>query len=140
MAELKTQVNDASVIDFINSVEIEQRRTDSLELLRIFAEATGEQPKMWGDSIVGYGKYHYESQRSAQKGDWMMTGFSPRKQSLTIYIMPGFTQYDDIMSDLGKFKTSVSCLYVKKLSDVDETKLKKLIKEAFEYMKSKYPD
>jgi hypothetical protein len=139
MAELKTQVNDASVIDFINSVEIEQRRMDSLELLRIFAEETGEQPKMWGDSIVGYGKYHYESQRSAQKGDWMMTGFSPRKQYISIYIIPGFTQYDDIMSDLGKFKTSVSCLYVKKLSDIDETKLRKLIKAAFDHMKSKYP-
>jgi hypothetical protein len=139
MAELKTQVNDASVIDFINSVEIEQRRMDSLELLRIFAEETGEQPKMWGDSIVGYGKYHYESQRSAQKGDWMMTGFSPRKQNISIYIIPGFTQYDDIMSDLGKFKTSVSCLYVKKLSDIDETKLRKLIKAAFDHMKSKYP-
>ena len=139
MAELKTQVNDASVIDFINSVEIEQRRMDSLELLRIFAEETGEQPKMWGDSIVGYGKYHYESQRSAQKGDWMITGFSPRKQNISIYIIPGFTQYDDIMSDLGKFKTSVSCLYVKKLSDIDETKLRKLIKAAFDHMKSKYP-
>lgn len=139
MAELKTQVIDASVIDFINSVEIEQRRMDSLELLRIFAEETGEQPKMWGDSIVGYGKYHYESQRSAQKGDWMMTGFSPRKQYISIYIIPGFTQYDDIMSDLGKFKTSVSCLYVKKLSDIDETKLRKLIKAAFDHMKSKYP-
>ncbi len=139
MAELKTQVNDASVIDFINSVEFEQRRMDSLELLRIFAEETGEQPKMWGDSIVGYGKYHYESQRSAQKGDWMMTGFSPRKQYISIYIIPGFTQYDDIMSDLGKFKTSVSCLYVKKLSDIDETKLRKLIKAAFDHMKSKYP-
>ena len=138
MAELKTQVNDSSVVDFINSVEIDQRRTDSLELLKIFAEVTGEQPKMWGNSIVGYGSYHYESERSGQKGDWMMTGFSPRKQSLTIYIMPGFDKYGDIMSDLGKFKTSVSCLYVKKLSDIDETKLRKLIKDAFEYMKSKY--
>ncbi|HAC14336.1 MAG TPA: DUF1801 domain-containing protein [Bacteroidetes bacterium] len=138
MAELKTQVNDASVIDFINSVEIEQRKKDCLELLKIFAEVTGEQPKMWGNSIVGYGSYHYESERSAQKGDWMMTGFSPRKQSLTIYIMPGFDKYGDIMNDLGKYKTSVSCLYVKKLSDIDETKLRELIKASFDHMKSKY--
>ena len=140
MTELKTRENDADVVEFINKVEIDQRRTDSLKLLKIFTEITGEKPRMWGNSIIGFGKYHYESDRSSQKGDWMMTGFSPRKQSLSIYIMPGFAKYDDILTDLGKFKTSVSCLYVKKLSDIDETKLKVLIKASFEYMKSKYPD
>jgi len=138
MAELKTRENDADVVEFINKVEIDQRRTDSLRLLEIFTEITGEKPRMWGDSIVGFGKYHYESDRSSQKGEWMMTGFSPRKQSLSIYIMPGFTKYDDILSDLGKFKTSVSCLYVKRLSDINENKLKELIKASFEYMKAKY--
>ena len=114
MAKLKTQKNNSSVIDFIKSVEDQTKRQDSLELLKIFEECTNEKPAMWGNSIVGFGSYHYKSERSTQEGDWPLTGFSPRKQNLTIYIMPGFDIYQKELENLGKFKTSVSCLYVKR--------------------------
>lgn len=100
MSELKTQVNDASVVDFIEAVESDQKRQDSLALLEIFKRVTGETPKMWGTSMIGFGSYHYKSERSAQEGDWPLTGFSPRKQGLTVYIMPGFKAYADLMKDL----------------------------------------
>jgi hypothetical protein len=135
MAELKTKVNDASVNDFINSVNDEQKKQDSLELLKIFTKQTGQPAKMWGNSIVGFGQYHYKSERSSQEGDWMLTGFSPRKQNLTIYIMPGFDKYKDLLQKLGKHKTSVSCLYINRLADVDMGVLQKLIKLAYLDMK-----
>ncbi len=138
MAELKTKVTNNSVTAFIKAVEPEDKRKDSLALLKIFKEATGEKPKLWGTSIVGYGKYHYESERSKQKGDWPLTGFSPRKQNLTIYIMPGFKTYGDLMEKLGKYKTSVGCLYIKKLEDVDTKILTKLIKRSVADMNKKY--
>lgn len=139
MAEIKTKVSTASVPAFIKSVEPEEKRTDALLLLKIFVEATGEKPKLWGSSMVGFGSYHYESTRSAQKGDWMLTGFSPRKQNLTIYIMPGFSEYGELMEKLGKYKTSVSCLYIKRLSDIDTKVLTKLIKRSVTDMKKTYP-
>lgn len=135
MAEPKTKKNDASVLDFINSVEDQVKRDDSLKLLEIFKECTGEAPVMWGTSIVGFGEYHYKSDRSSQEGDWMMTGFSPRKQNLTLYIMPGFERYKNELAKLGKHKTSISCLYIKRLADVDENILKNIIIDAFESMK-----
>ena len=135
MAELKTQKNSASVLDFINSVEDQVKRNDSLKLLEVFKECTGEAPVMWGTSIVGFGEYHYKSDRSSQEGDWMMTGFSPRKQNLTLYIMPGFERYKNELAKLGKHKTSISCLYIKRLADVDENILKNIIIDAFESMK-----
>ena len=138
MAEPKTQKNDANVRDFINAVENETKRQDSLELLKIFEECTGEQPAMWGTSIVGYGSYHYKSERSSQEGDWPLTGFSPRKQNLTIYIMSGFDKYKDKLAKLGKHKTTVSCLYINKLSEVDMNILKAIISDSFEVMKKKY--
>jgi hypothetical protein len=138
MAELKTKVSKASVLTFIKSVEPEEKRKDSLALLKIFKEATGEKPKLWGTSIVGFGSYHYESERSAQKGDWMLTGFSPRKQNLTLYIMPGFNAYGDLMEKLGTYKTSVSCLYIKRLSDIDTSVLSKIIKRSVADMKKIY--
>ncbi len=138
MAELKTQKNSASVLDFINSVEDVVKRQDSLNLLEIFKQCTGDEPAMWGTSIVGYGSYHYKSERSSQEGDWPMIGFSPRKQNLTIYIMPGFDRFKDELAKLGKHKTSVSCLYIKKLADVDEKTLKKIITDAYQSMKKQY--
>jgi len=135
MAELKTKANNASVEDFINNVPDETKRTDSLTLLKLFREATGEKPKMWGTSIVGFGQYHYKSERSRQEGDWPLVGFSPRKTSLTLYIMPGFANYKDLLKRLGKHKTSVGCLYINKLADVDINILEKIIKRAFLDMK-----
>lgn len=94
---------------------------------------------MWGDSIVGYGEYHYRSARSRQRGDWPLTGFSPRKRAMTIYVMPGFGQYGDLMSRLGKYETSVSCLYVNRLDDIDLKVLKKLIRQSVADMRKRYP-
>ena len=127
--ELKTKLNDAKVEDFIKSVENDQRREDAFQLLDIFAEVTGEQPKMWGTSIVGYGSYHYKY-ASGQEGDWMETGFSPRKASLSLYIMNYLENYPDELAKLGKHKTGKGFLYVNKLSDIDIEVLKNLIKQS----------
>ena len=109
MAELKTKVNDASVDEFLQSVKDEQVREDCYQILDIMQKATKAEPKMWGKSIVGFGSYHYKY-ASGREGDWMLTGFSPRKQNLTLYIMPGFQEYDELMKNLGKHTTGVSCL------------------------------
>jgi len=138
MGNIKTVVNDASVEDFINQVPDEAKRADSFELLKLFKKITGEDPKMWGTSIIGFGSYHYKSERSKQEGDWPLTGFSPRKQNLTLYIMPGFDNYQDLLKDLGKHKTSVACLYIKKLADIDTAVLKQIITKSFKEMKLKH--
>lgn len=138
MADIKTKLNDGNVISFINSIENTKRRDDAHILLELFKEVTGLEPKMWGDSIVGFGSYHYKSERSKQEGDWPLTAFSPRKQSLSIYIMPGFDQYKGILDKIGKCKTSVSCLYVNKLSDIDLGQLKELIRSSVAEMKKRY--
>ncbi len=138
MAAPKTTVNDANVEDFINKVEDEVKRQDSLALLKLFSKVTGEKPKMWGSSIIGFGSYHYKSEKSKQEGDWMLTGFSPRKQNLTLYVMPGFADYQDLLKDHGKHKTSVGCLYINKLADVDLAVLEKLIKKSFAAMKAEH--
>jgi len=137
MAELKTQKNDASVADFIANVEPASRRADCERLIEIMSEITGDKPAMWGTSIVGFGSYRYVY-ASGRSGDWMITGFSPRKTALTCYIMAGFGRYNELMSKLGKYKTGSSCLYVKQLSDVDENVLKDLIRSSFIYMTKKY--
>jgi hypothetical protein len=138
MSTIKTQKNDASVTDFLDAVSDETKRKDSYVLLDMFSKITGEEPKMWGASIIGFGQYHYKSERSSQEGDWPLTGFSPRKQNLTLYIMPGFANYSDLLTNLGKHKTSVGCLYINKLSDVDQNVLEKIIKLSFEDMKKKH--
>jgi len=137
MGNIKTIVNDADVEDFINKVPDEVKKKDGFTLLKLFSKITGEKPKMWGSSIIGFGQYHYKSERSSQEGDWMLTGFSPRKQNLTLYIMPGFDNYSDLLADLGKHKTSVGCLYINKLADVDLVVLEKIIKKSFADMKKK---
>jgi len=133
-AELKTKLNDASVEGFLNSVKDEQTRADCFEILKIMKQVTKEEPKMWGSSIIGFGSYHYKG-ASGREGDWMLTGFSPRKQNLTLYLMGGFDTHVDLLKKLGKHKTSVGCLYVKKLEDVDVKVLKELIKKSFNTMK-----
>lgn len=138
MTELKTKQNNTSVNIFISKVENEQQRKDCKKLLNIFKEVTNEKPRMWGNSIVGFGKYHYKSERSSQEGDWMLTGFSPRKNNISIYIMPGFEKYKELLAKIGKHKHSVSCLYIKKLEDIDVTILKKLIKMSVAEMKERY--
>ena len=135
MSELKTKASQASVNDFIKAVPDETRRADAQALLRLFRKVTGLPPKMWGTSIVGYGSYHYKSERSRQEGDWMLTGFSPRKDSLSIYVIPGFDDYGPLLKKLGRFKTSVGCLNVKKLADIDLAVLEQLIARSLSDMK-----
>lgn len=135
MATLKTTVNNASVTDFINAVPEETKRKDSFTLLEIFKRVTGEPPKMWGTSIIGFGMYHYKSERSSQEGDWPLTGFSPRKQSLTLYVMPSYGDFSELLNKLGKHKTSKGCLYINKLADVDMAVLEKLVETTFSAMK-----
>lgn len=133
MAELKTKVTDASVVDFINSVQNERRRQDGLQLLELYKRVTGLEPKMWGPSIIGFGVYHYKSERSTQEGDWPLAGFSPRKQSLTLYVYPN--NFPELLAKLGKHSTSVSCLYINKLDDVDLAVLEKLVAASFVWAK-----
>jgi len=135
--ELKTKVNKSSVEGFLNSVKDEQKREDSFKILEMMKKITKEEPKMWGPSIVGFGSYHYKY-ASGHEGDMCMIGFSPRKQSLTLYIMVGSDRFKSLMKKLGKYKTSVACLYIKKLEDVDQKVLKKIIAESFKYMNIKY--
>lgn len=132
MSTIKTFVNDASVEDFINSVEGEVKKADAFKILEMYKKATNEEPKMWGPSMIGFGQYHYKSDRSTQEGDWPLAAFSPRKQSLTLYIMPGLNDYSDLLSKLGKHKTSKACLYINKLSDVDTAVLEQLVKRSYD--------
>jgi len=138
MSSTKTRLNDASVTDFINTVEDKTRKEDAFLLLDLFSKITAEEPKMWGTSIIGFGLFHYKSDRSSQEGDWALTGFSPRKQNLTLYLMDGFDSHKELLDKLGKHKASVSCLYINKLSDVDMGVLEKLITESFQAMKRKH--
>lgn len=137
MAELKTKKNYSDIVEFLNKIDNEEKKSDCFRLLELFGQWTNETPKMWGQSIVGFGSYHYKYD-SGREGDWFLTGFSPRKQNLTIYITAGFKEYDEIMKELGKYKTGSSCLYVKKLSDIDIDKLKILVEKSVAYMKERY--
>ena len=128
---LKTRANNASVKDFIAAAGSETKIADSFALLAMHERATNEKAQMWGTSIIGFGKYHYKSERSAQEGDWPLAAFSPRKQNLTIYIMGGFDNHAELLSKLGKYKTSKGCLYINKLTDVDVTVLEQLIKKSY---------
>lgn len=137
--EPKTKKNNQSVTAFLNAIEDPQKRKDAKTILKLMKEVTKEKPVMWGDSIVGFGTYHYKY-ASGQEGDWMITAFSPRKQNLTIYIMPGynFPGYQDLLDKLGPHKTGKSCLYIKRLEDIHLPTLKKLIKRGYTDMKKKY--
>jgi Domain of unknown function (DU1801) len=131
MAELKTKANDASVAAFLDAVPDARRREESQLILELMREATGEEPVMWGPSIIGFGKRRYKYE-SGREGEWMLAAFSPRKQNLTVYISYGFDQYPDLMAKLGKYTTGKSCLYIKKLSDIDLPTLRELIRQDIE--------
>lgn len=137
MSDLKTKQNDNDIMEFLNGIDNEERKNDCFKLLGLFRQWTGEPPKMWGPSMIGFGGYHYKYD-SEREGDWFLTGFSPRKQNLVIYITAGFKEYDEIMRELGKYKTGSSCLYVKKLSDIDSDKLKMLVQKSVALMKKRY--
>ena len=137
MAENKTQPTKLSVTEFIKAIDDPQKRADARKVAAMMRKATGKRAKMWGPSIVGFGTYHYKY-ASGREGDFMVAGFSPRKQALTVYIMAGFSKYDALMKKLGKYKTGKSCLYIKRLSDVDEAVLQKLIDESVKYMRKNY--
>lgn len=137
-AEPKTVVNKGSVRKFLKGVENPTRKADALRMLSIMEEISGEKARMWGESLVGFGSYHYVY-ASGREGDWPLTGFSPRKQSLTIYIMDGFSDYGAFLEKLGRVKTAKSCLYIPKLGDVDEKVLRRLIRKSLSTMKKRYP-
>ncbi len=133
MAELKTQPNDQRVEDFLNSVADDTKLQDSFTILELLKQETGLEPVMWGDSIIGFGTYHYKY-ASGRQGEWFLTGFSPRVRNLTLYIMSGFDEYDDLLNKLGKHSTGKSCLYIKQLADIDLEVLKELVDKSVHHM------
>lgn len=136
MAELKTVKNDQPVDLFLQKVEDPNKRQDSYTILEMMENITGEKAKMWGDSLVGFGDIHYKYS-TGREGDWMLTAFSPRKQNLTLYIMSGFDRHADLLARLGKYKTGKGCLYINRLSDVDQNVLRELIQESVALLKEK---
>jgi hypothetical protein len=139
MAELKTKQNSANVIDFINEfADSEQKRKDSFELLKLMQDFTGYEPIMWGASMIGFGSYHYKSERSRQEGDWPLLGFSPRKAAISLYVYSGTPEQEYLLKDLGKFTMGKGCIYIKKLSDINQDVLRKLMKETIDYLQKKY--
>jgi len=136
MAELKTKPTKESVFDFLNKVSDKGRREDCLAVIEIMREVTKEEPERWGANIVGFGRYHYKYE-SGREGEWMITGFSPRKGDLTLYLMGGFESYPNLMKRLGKHKTGKACLYIKKLADVDLKVLKELVEKSVAQMENK---
>ena len=138
MSENKIKQTENSVEDFLNSIENEQRKKDAFEVVEVMKSITGLTPKMWGDSIVGFGSYHYKY-ASGREGDFLMTGFAPRKSNLSIYIIDGFEKYADLLEKLGKHKTSVSYLYITKLDKIDTEVLEEIITKSFNYMCGNYP-
>ena len=133
MAEVKTKPTQASVKEFLNQIPEKERREDCFAIAKMMEEITGAKPKMWGPSIVGFGSYHFKYD-SGREGDWLVTGFSPRKNDLTLYLMRGFEKHRDLMEQLGKHKTAKSCLYIKRLSDIHQPTLKKLIKASIKQL------
>jgi hypothetical protein len=139
LVELKTKENDTDVISFLSALPDEQKREESLALLKMMKAVTRSEPMMWGGSIVGFGKYIFTSPKTGRSGEWFMTGFSPRKQNLTVYFMTGFSKYGELMKKLGKYKISGgSCLYINKLADVDSKVLRELVANSWKYMKEKH--
>lgn len=134
MAELKTKRNQGDVKAFLNSITDEKKRQDSFTILELMKKVTSLEPEMWGDSIVGFGNYHYKY-ASGREGDWFLVGFSPRKQNLTLYIMSGFDEYDQLLEKLGKHSTGKSCLYIKKVEDINIDVLRELVKQSVKHMK-----
>ena len=139
MSENKTQLTNIKPADFIATVEHPVRRKDAEVLLELFERITGWEPRMWGPAIIGFGEYHYKYDRG-REGDFMRTGFSPRKANMVVYIMPGYTNFDPILARLGKHKLGKSCLYINKLDDIDLTVLEELVRAGLDDMAQKYPE
>lgn len=140
MAEIKTKQTDADVHAFIQTfANTEQKRQDSFELLALMREVTGHEPKMWGPSIIGFGKYHYKSERSRQEGDWPLVGFSPRKAAISLYVYCGGSEQVAMLKELGKYTMGKSCIYVKRLSDIDRDVLVRMIRSSVRILQMKYP-
>jgi len=135
MAELKTKPTEASVDAYLQAVEDDTRRQDSLQLREILERITGARPVMWGASLIGFGDYRYKY-ASGREGDWFLVGFAPRKANLALYLMPGFDRYEEILSRLGKYKTGKGCLYIKRLADVDLDVLEELVNASVAYLRS----
>ncbi|WP_025725396.1 DUF1801 domain-containing protein [Acholeplasma granularum] len=139
MAELKTKVHDGDVFDFIlNFSNTNQKYLDSLELIKIMEKITDQPPKMWGETMIGFGKYHYKSSRSSQEGDWPLIGFSPRKAKISLYIFTGLEEHEYLLEGLGKFTRGKGCIYINKLSDVNLLTLEQIMLKTIEYLKEKY--
>lgn len=138
MAGNKTVATEGDAEAFLETVDNPKRQADARAVFDMMARVTGEPARMWGPSMIGFGEYHYKYD-SGREGDFFMTGLSPRKAALSVYIMPGFEPYEDLLSRLGKYKTGRSCLYINKLEDVDQRVLEELIKASFEDMKAMYP-
>lgn len=138
MSEVKTKPNSQDVDEFLSQVEPEQKRNDSIVLKEMIERLTGQKAVMWGTSIVGFGLYHFKSTRSSQEGDWPLIGFSPRKQYLTLYVMMSSKSVQELLKKLGKHTTSKACLYINKLSDVDQTVLAQLIEKSFQEAVEEY--
>jgi hypothetical protein len=134
MAERKTSLNDQDPIQYLNRIANEEKRNDSFDIMELMQTATGEEPKMWGDSIIGFGSYHYKY-ASGREGEWFLVGFSPRKQKFTLYIMSGFENYEMLLGKLGKYKRAKSCLYIKKLADVDIEILREIVRQSAIHMR-----
>jgi len=137
MSSNKTVETDDSVENFINAVDNEQKRRDSWDLIALMKDITGSEPKMWGSSLVGFGQYHYKY-ASGREGNFFITGFSPRKAALTVYVMPGFDAYEKQLSRLGPYKTGKSCLYLRNLNVVDRDVLEEIIRDSVEVMRGRY--
>jgi hypothetical protein len=136
---IKTQVTPANVTDFINSfANSEEKRRDSFELLKLMSEFTGFEPKMWGPTMIGFGSYHYKSERSRQEGDWPLVGFSPRKAAISLYVFTGNPEHEYLLKDLGKFTMGKACIYIKRLSDINIDVLKVLMGETIKFLKTKW--
>ena len=135
--DLKTKPGKANVGEFVGAIDDAKKRGDAERLIAMMKEISGEDPVMWGSSIIGFGRYRY-TYASGKTGEWMITGFSSRKSALSIYIMPGFSDQDGLLSKLGKYKTGKSCLYVKRLDDVDMEILRELVARSYSFMKEKY--
>lgn len=139
MAEIKTKQTNSDVTEFINAfADTEQKRADSFELLKLMQDFTGFEPKMWGPSIIGFGMYHYKSERSRQEGDWPLVGFSPRKAAISLYVYMGTKEQEQLLKEFGKFKMGKGCIYIKKLADIDLEILKKIMKETISFLNTKY--
>lgn len=137
MADNKTTQTDASVTDFIESVDDQRKRDDSYELIDLMRMITGKEPRLWGSSLIGFGQYHYRYE-SGREGDFFLTGFSPRKAALSVYIIPGFKRYKELLERLGPHKTGKSCLYIKKLDSVDRGVLEEIIRDSVRHMHENY--